>query len=128
MKTNGTNQITSLEYFGMESLLQKIIDSYENYLGIPEKAWTFSKAISKRTETGIEIFNGPLNFYCIEKFAVKSFFIMDDSCVMAGFDSTNKSIDECYESSPEILIDVTEFLDSKYIDIDRLFEKVSEFE
>lgn len=52
---------------------------------------------------------------------------MEDICVMAGFDTTNKTIDECFERSPEILIDVTEFLDSKYIDIDRLIEKVSEF-
>lgn len=127
MNDTKIRKLTSLEYYGMESLFQKIIDAYEDYRGIPKKAWTFSEEISRRTEIGIEVFDGPFNFYCIQKFAVKNFFIMEDICVMAGFDTTNKTIDECFESSPEILIDVTEFLDSKYIDIDRLIEKVSEF-
>ena len=44
------------------------------------------------------------------------------------FPLSREDIDECFENSPEIPIDVTEFLDSKYIDIDRLIEKVNEFE
>lgn len=73
MNNTKTKKLTSLEYFGMESLFQKIIDAYEDYRGIPKKVWTFSEEISRRTETGIEVFDGPFNFYCIQKFAVKKF-------------------------------------------------------
>lgn len=121
-----TNELKSLEYAGMESVLQRIINTYEDYLGIPEHDWTPAKEISRRTETVIEIFDGEYDLYRIEDFAVKCFFAVDDTLVMAGYRLMGRESEECCDLIPDTMIDVTEFLDEKYIDADRLIEKISQ--
>ena len=124
MKMNEIKKQTSLEYFGMESLLQRIIDSYENYLGFPGHDRTTVREISRRTENGIEVFDGEYDLYQIEDFAVKGFFPIDDTLVMAGYKLEGREIEDCCDLDPDTMIDVTEFLDEKYIDVDRLIEKI----
>lgn len=124
MKMNEIKKQTSLEYFGMESLLQRILDSYENYLGIPGHDRTPAGEISRRTENGIEVFDGEYDLYQIEDFAVKGFFPVNDTLVMAGYKLEGREIEDCCDLEPDTMIDVTEFLDEKYIDVDRLIEKI----
>lgn len=123
-QTNNNNHLNSLEYAGMESLLQRMIDIYENYLGIPEHDRTPAGEISRRTENGIEIFDGEYDLYRIENFAVKGFFPVDDTLVIVGYKLEGREIEDCCDLVPDVMIDVTEFLDEKYIDVDRLIEKV----
>lgn len=123
-QTNTRNNLSSLEYAGMEALLQRIIDAYENYLGIPEHDRTPAGEIIRRTENGIEIFDGEYDLYRIEDFAVKGFFPVDDTLVIAGYKLEGREIEDCCDLVPDVMIDVTEFLDEKYIDVDRLIEKI----
>lgn len=66
MNINKRKPLTSLEYAGMESLLDRIINAYEEYQGIPEYDRTPAKEVSRRTENGMEIFDGEYNCYRIE--------------------------------------------------------------
>ncbi len=43
---------------------------------------------------------------------------------MAGYRLQGKEIEDCCDFVPDSMIDVTEFLDEMYIDIDRLIEKI----
>ena len=126
MNNNERNTLTSLEYAGMESLLQRMIDTYEGFLGILEHDRTPAGEISRRTENGIEIFDGEYDIYQIEDFAVKCFLTVDDTLVMAGYKLQGREMEDCCGLVPDTMIDVTEFLDEKYIDVDRLIEKVSQ--
>ncbi len=121
--------MTSLEYAGMESLLDRIINAYEEYQGIPEYDRTPAKEVSRRTENGMEIFDGEYNCYRIEDFLVKCFFPIDDTLVMAGHRLTGRERKKnALIPFPDAMIDVTEFLDETYIDVDRLLEKVSQID
>ena len=122
MNINKRKPLTSLEYAGMESLLDRIINAYEEYQGIPEYDRTPAKEVSRRTENGMEIFDQ------IEDFLVKCSFSIDDMLVMAGYRLTGSEKEECFDPVPDAMIDVTEFLDETYIDVDRLLEKVSQID
>ena len=128
MNINKRKPLTSLEYAGMESLLDRLINAYEEYQGIPEYDRTPAKEVSRRTESGMEIFDGEYNCYRIEDFLVKCFFPIDDTLVMAGHRLTGSEKEECFDPVPDAMIDVTEFLDETYIDVDRLLEKVSQID
>ena len=56
MNINKRKPLTSLEYAGMESLLDRIINAYEEYQGIPEYDRTPAKEVSRRAENGMETF------------------------------------------------------------------------
>lgn len=121
-----TNELTSLEYAGMESLLQRIINVYENYLGIPEYDQTPAREISRRTRNGIEINDGEYNLYRIENFAVKYIFPIGDTLAIAGYRLMDN--EDGYNLVSDTMIDVTEFLDETYIDVDRLIEKINKID
>ena len=116
--------LTSLEYSGLEALMQRIITAYEDYQNIPTEDQTPAGEIIKRSETGIVIHDGEYNLYLIEDLAIKSLFTYDSLCIMAGFKTEGKDLKDCSGNSIDTLIDVTEFLDEHYIDIDRLIEKI----
>ena len=59
---------------------------------------------------------------------MKCFFPIDDTLVMAGHRLTGREKEECFDPVPDAMIDVTEFLDETYIDVDRLLEKVSQID
>lgn len=116
--------LTSLEYAGLETLLQRIISAYEDYQNIPIESQTPTSEITERTDGGIKIADGKHDIYQIEGFAIKALYPIDDVCAMAGFMINDHDIATCQDFSIDTLIDVTEFLDEKYIDIDRLNDKI----
>lgn len=125
-KVHNTKPLSSLEYSGLENLLCRIISAYEDYAGIPAENQTPVSEIIRRTDNGIEIFDGAYDLYVIEDFAVKNLFTIGNTCVMAGLHTEGKDIEEYFDNEPDILIDVTPFLDMQYIDIDWLIGKISE--
>ena len=128
MNINKRKPLTNLEYAGMESLLDRLINAYEEYQGIPEYDRTPAKEVRRRTESGMGIFDSEYNCYQIEDFLVKCSFSIDDMLVMAGYRLTVREKEECFDPVPDAMIDVMEFLDKTYIDVDRLLEKVSQID
>ena len=61
--TNRNNALTSLEYAGLEALFQRIINAYEDTLGIREADLTPVSQITRRTDRGIEVFDGAYDVY-----------------------------------------------------------------
>lgn len=127
-KNTGMKYLTSLEYSGLENLFQRIVSAYEDYLRIPIEDQTPAAEITRRTDTGIDIFDGAHNLYVIEGFAIKSIFVIDDQCVMAGFSTMGKDPDDCFNNDPDTLIDITPFLDMRYIDIIWLIYSIYQIE
>lgn len=80
-----TELLTSLEYAGLGTLLQRIITAYEDYQNIPLEEQTPVSEITKRTDSGIKIADREYDLYIIEGFAIKALFPIDNDCVMAGF-------------------------------------------
>lgn len=119
------NTLTSLEYAGLETLFQRIVSTYEDYLGVPLEDQTPVPQIIRRTGKGIEIFDGAYDLYLIEGFAVREIYKQYDTCIMAGFHTDGQKIEDCFDNPSDILIDLTPFLDEQYIDIDWLIEKIS---
>ena len=116
MKQNNTPEpyLTSLEYSGLESLFQRIVAAYEDYINIPEANRTKTQNRTSRTDDGINIDSA----YTIDGFVIDSLIIIGDSCAIGGY--------ICYDIDPKIYyhIDITEFLDMKTIDIERLLDKI----
>lgn len=123
--TKTLKSLTSLEYAGMESVFQRIISAYEDYQNIPPESHTPTDQITRRTCHGIEIYDGEYNLYLIEDFAVKSIFTIENLCVISGFRADGSNLSDCQNSDVDTLIDITEFLDCNYIDIDRLVDKIA---
>lgn len=117
--------LTSLEYAGMESVFQRIVSAYEDYQSIPLESHTPTDQITRRMCRGIEIHDGEYNLYLIEDFAVRTIFTVEGLCVMSGFRTDGRDLSECQGSGSDTIIDITEFLDCSYIDIDRLVEKIT---
>ena len=51
---NNLNTLTSLEYAGIESLMERIVSAYEDSLGIPYEEQTPVSEITRRTADGNE--------------------------------------------------------------------------
>lgn len=123
-KVHETAPLTSLEYSGLENLFHRIISAYEDSLNIPCEEQTPSREITRRTPDGIEIFDGVYNAYVIEDFLVKELYPLEDRCVMVGFYTDNIKTSNYSGMFAYSLIDITEFLDEPYIDIELLLEKL----
>lgn len=118
--------LTNLEYCGLENLLHRIITTYEDFLGISNEDQTPIVETTRWTDNSIEIFNGEYDLYIIEGFAIKNLFVIDNQCVMSGFYTNGKEIEDFCNNTPDTLIDLTEFLNGQYIDIDLLIKKIKD--
>ena len=49
MNNNNIKKLTSLEYAGIESLMERIVSAYEDCLGIPYEEQTPVSEITRRT-------------------------------------------------------------------------------
>ncbi len=117
--------LTGIEYAGLESLFQRIVETYEEEcLGIPHEDQTPVSQIIRRTASGIEVFDGAYDLYLLGGFAVRSLYVMDGHCIMAGFHTQGMDAEECFDREGDILLDLTEFLDESYIDLEWLFNKI----
>jgi len=118
------NALTSLEYSGLENLFRRIVSAYEDHLCIPDEDQTPVSEIIRRTENGIEVFDGTYNAYVIGDFAVKSLYTIGGRCAMSGFDTNGMDLKECYQYKPDLFLDITEFLDMECLDFEWLMEKI----
>lgn len=121
-KKNRRN-LTSLEYAGLESLLQRIITEYEENLGIPSEEQTPVNAITRRSARSIEIFDGAYDAYILDGFAIKAISYKNSICELQGFCLNGRDIEDC-EEEEYILIDITSMLEEEYIDLDWLMEQI----
>ena len=123
--TNKNNTLTSLEYAGLEALFQRIINVYEDTLGIREADLTLVSQITRRTGQGIEVFNGAYDVYEINGFAITGLYKESDTCKLAGFSMEGQDIEECFDNEADISIDITPLLDEDYIDLEWLMDSLN---
>lgn len=123
--TNKNNTLTSLEYAGLEALFQRIINAYEDTLGIREADLTLVSQITRRTGQGIEVFNGAYDVYEINGFAITGLYKESDTCKLAGFSMEGQDIEECFDNEADISIDITPLLDEDYIDLEWLMDSLN---
>ena len=76
---------TSLQYAGIEFLMERIIKAYEDSFNIPSEEQTPVFEITRRTLEGIEIFDGAYNVYTLGDFAVEELTYLDGKCELKGF-------------------------------------------
>lgn len=122
---NMNHTLTSLEYAGLETLFQRIVNAYEGSLGIREEEQTPVSQITRRTERGIEIFDGAYDLYQVEDFAVKEIYKEGDTCILAGFKMNGRDMEECFDNDADIAVDITPLLDESYIDLEWLLESLN---
>lgn len=120
--TNRNNSLTSLEYAGLEALFQRIINAYEDTLGIHEADLTPVSQITRRMDQGIEVADGEYNIYQMGDFAVKAIYKEGDTCKLMGFNMDGKRPDSCRDHKADTAIDITPLLDEDYIDLEWLME------
>ena len=118
--TNRNNALTSLEYAGLEALFQRIINAYEDTLGIREADLTPVSQITRRTGQGIEVFNGAYDVY-----AMNGLYKEGNTCKLAGFSMDGQDIEECFDNEADRFIDITPLLDEDYIDLEWLMESLN---
>lgn len=123
MKT--MNTLTSLEYAGLESLMERIITAYEDSLGITCEEQTPVSEITRRTADGIEIFDGAYDAYVLDDFVIKELTCQDGLCELKGFSLNGRNIEDC-EDDDYMAIDITILLDETYIDLDWLMEQINQ--
>lgn len=123
--TNRNNTLTSLEYAGLEALFQRIINVYEDTLGIREADLTLVSQITRRTGQGIEVFNGAYDVYEINGFAITGLYKEGDTCKLEGFSMEDQAIEDCFDNEADISIDITPLLDEDYIDLEWLMESLN---
>ena len=121
---NMNHTLTSLEYAGLETLFQRIVNAYEGSQGIREEEQTPVSQITRRTGQGIEVFDGAYDIYRIEDFAVKEIYKEGDTCILAGFKMDGQDIEKCFDNDADTSIDITPFLDESYIDLEWLMEQL----
>lgn len=121
MKNN--NKLTSLEYAGLEALMERIITAYEDSLGIPYEEQTPVSEITRRTAEGIEIFDGAYDSYILDNFAIKELTFKDRLCELKGFYLNGREIEDC-EDEDYMIVDISILLDESYIDLDWLMEQI----
>lgn len=122
MKT--MNTLTSLEYAGLESLMERIITAYEEHLGISYEEQTPVSEITRRTADGIEIFDGAYDAYVLDDFVIKELTYQDGLCELKGFYLNGRDIEDC-EDENYMAVDISILLDEAYIDIDWLMEQIN---
>lgn len=123
MKQNSI--LTSLEYAGLEALFQRIINACEDTMGIHEADFTPVSQITRRTNNGIEVWDGEHNIYQIRDFAVKAIYKEGDTCKLTGFSMAGQKIEDCFGNEADVSIDITPLLDEDYIDLEWLTEQLS---
>ena len=123
--TNKNNTLTSLEYAGLEALFQRIINAYEDTLGIREADLTPVSQITRRTDRGIEVFDGAYDVYEMIGFAITGLYKEGDTCKLAGFSMDGQDIEECFDNEADRFIDITPLLDEDYIDLEWLMESLN---
>ena len=123
MKT--MNTLTSLEYAGIESLMERIVSAYEDSLGIPYEEQTPVSEIMRRTADGIEIFDGAYDAYVLDDFVIKELIYQDGLCELKGFFLNGRDIEDC-EDEDYMAVDISILLDEDYIDLDWLMEQINQ--
>lgn len=123
--TNRNNALTSLEYAGLEALFQRIINAYEDTLGIREADLTPVSQITRRTDRGIEVFDGAYDVYEMNGFAITELYKEGDTCKLAGFSMKGQAIEDCFDNEADRFIDITLLLDEDYIDLEWLMESLN---
>ena len=119
------NKLTSLEYAGLESLMERIITTYEDSLGITCEEQTPVSEIMRRTANGIEIFDGAYDAYILDDFAIKELTCQDGLCELKGFSINGRNIEDC-EDEDYITINISILLDKAYIDLAWLMEQINQ--
>ena len=119
------NKLTSLEYAGLESLMERIITTYEDSLGITFEEQTPVSEITRRTTDGIEIFDGAYDAYILDDFAIKELTCQDGLCELKGFSINGRNIEDC-EDEDYITINISILLDEAYIDLAWLMEQINQ--
>ena len=122
--TNRNNALTSLEYAGLEALFQRIINAYEDTLGIREADLTPVSQITRRTDRGIEVFDGAYDVYEMNGFAITGLYKEGDTCKLTGFSMAGQKIEDCFGNKADVSIDITPLLDEDYIDLEWLTEQL----
>ena len=122
MTKNKSNSLTSLEYAGLEALFQRIINTYEDTLGIREADLTPVSQMTRRTDRGIEVFDGAYDVYKMDRFAITGLYKEEETCKLEGFSMEGQNIKDCFDNEADISIDITPLLDESYIDLEWLME------
>lgn len=122
---NNMNTLTSLEYAGIESLMERIVSAYEDSLGIPYEEQTPVSEITRRTADGIEIFDGAYDAYVLDDFVIKELTYQDGLCELKGFFLSGRDIEDC-EDEDYMAVDISILLDETYIDLDWLMEQINQ--
>lgn len=120
---NNMNELTSLEYAGLEALMERIITAYEDNRAISYEEQTPVSEITRRTAEGIEIFDGAYDSYILDDFVIKELTFKDGFCELKGFYLNGRDIEDC-EDEDYIAVDISILLDEPYIDLDWLMEQI----
>lgn len=120
---NNMNELTSLEYAGLEALMERIITAYEDNLAISYEEQTPVSEITRRTAEGIEIFDGAYDSYILDDFVIKELTFKDGFCELKGFNLNGRDIEDCKDED-YIAVDISILLDEPYIDLDWLMEQI----
>ena len=122
---NNMNTLTSLEYAGIESLIERIVSAYEDSFSIPYEEQTPVSEITRRTADGIEIFDGAYDAYVLDDFVIKELTYQDGLCELKGFFLNGRDIEDC-EDDDYMAIDISILLDEAYINLDWLMEQINQ--
>lgn len=115
---------TNLEYFGLETLFQNIINANEAAIGV-YGGYTKSIDITRRIPMGLEVFDGEYDVYIIGELAVAALRCYNGRYYLYGYDMRNREIENLgFDERPDVKVDISEFAESYHVDIDKLLLKI----
>ncbi len=115
---------TNLEYFGLETLFQNIINANEAVMGICG-GYTKSVDITRRIPAGLEVFDGEYDVYTVGEMAVSALRCYNGKYYLYGYDMRNREIENLsFDETPDVKVNISEFAESYHVDIDKLLLKI----
>ena len=109
-----TSHLTSLEYFGLETLFRHLITEYgSTYQG------EGGNLDFRRTQQGVSVYDP----YYFGSFAAMELIMIGDVCTLVG--SSAWSADRADPGPCDTMIDVTEYLKTPGLPIDYLMDKIA---
>ena len=113
-----------IEYLGLETLFQNIINAYEESIGIYGN-FTKSTDITRHINVGLEVFDGVYDVYPIGEMAVSSIRCYNGRIYFYGYVLRSGDIEAIdLEQMPDVSVDITDFAADYDINIGKLLYKI----
>ena len=113
-----------IEYLGLETLFQNIINAYEESIGIYGN-FTKSTDITSHINVGLKVFDGVYDVYPIGEMTVSSIRCYNGRIYFYGYALRSGGVEAIdFAQMPDVSVDITDFADDYDVDINKLLYKI----